>query len=355
MKFDKLMELHADDLVYRTITAFEAPSTVVTSEFEGAFVTPQTFPVYSLDRSTLLPGYMALLTTSPTFHEDMSSRCVGTVLRRKTLSKGAFESIPIALPPLVEQRRVVDLIAAVDDAIEAAEGEALSAARLLNSVLDAAGATTIASIGSVAAISSGASWVKADVQSSADAGDPVLTIANTKPDGTVTGAPTYVAGLSAKTGRLTASSIVAIRTNGNHDRIGNVYRAPDEYLGAAVSAFQLIVEPFIPEDCAYLYWMMRRPIFQSEITRAASGSTGLGNIAATKLREMTIAWPEDANDRTERVLTYEELESSRAAARAHADALHTLRSNLLTVLLSGEHEIPSSYDQFLSLDEEAAA
>jgi hypothetical protein len=259
------------------------------------------------------------------------------------------------LPSLAEQRRVVDLIASVDDAIEAAESESVSAARLLNSVLDAADATTTTSIGSLAAISSGASWAKADVQSSADAGDPVLTIANTKPDGTVTGAPTYVAGLSAKTGRLTASSIVAIRTNGNHDRIGNVYRAPDEYLGAAVSAFQLIVEPLIPDDCAYLYWMMRRPGFQSEITRAASGSTGLGNIAATKLREMTIVWPEEANDRTARVLTYEELESSRAAARTYAEALRTLRSNLLTVLLSGEHEIPSSYDQFLNLDEEAAA
>lgn len=35
------------------------------------------------------------------------------------------------------------------------------------------------------------------------------------------------------------------------------------------------------------------------------------------------------------------------AARATAEALRTLRSNLLTVLLSGEHEIPASYDALL--------
>ncbi|MBD8507941.1 hypothetical protein IFU08_00005, partial [Microbacterium sp. CFBP 8790] len=33
------------------------------------------------------------------------------------------------------------------------------------------------------------------------------------------------------------------------------------------------------------------------------------------------------------------------AARSAAESLRTLRSDLLTVLLSGEHEIPSSYDE----------
>ena len=38
------------------------------------------------------------------------------------------------------------------------------------------------------------------------------------------------------------------------------------------------------------------------------------------------------------------------AARATADALRALRSNLVTVLLSGEHEIPASYDALLEGD-----
>jgi type I restriction enzyme S subunit len=121
MKFSKLMRLNANDLVYRVITAFEAPSTVVDASFAGSYVTPQTFPVFRIDSSRLLPGFMRLHTTSPVFHEAMSERCTGTVLRRKTISVGAFQSIPINLPPLAEQRRIVDLIGSLDKAIEEAD------------------------------------------------------------------------------------------------------------------------------------------------------------------------------------------------------------------------------------------
>lgn len=348
MKFGKLLELRTDDLVYRTITAFEAPSVVVSPEFEGAFVTPTTFPAYAFDHAQLLPGYMALLTTSPAFHDEMASRCVGSVLRRKTLSQGAFESIPVALPPFHEQRRIVDLIAALDDAIEASEGEAVAASRLLDATLDADASDSYATVGTIATISSGASWGKGDIRDADhDDASPVLTIANTKPDGSVSGEPTFVAGLSQKAGRLSHSTIVAIRTNGNHGRIGNVYRVPDRYVGAAVSAFQLIINPTYPDDSRHLFWMLRRPKFQAEVTAAASGSTGLGNIAATKLRAMEIPWPADAEARAVRVAMYEDMADSVGAARATADALRVLRSNLLTTLLSGEHEIPASYDELL--------
>lgn len=38
---------------------------------------------------------------------------------------------------------------------------------------------------------------------------------------------------------------------------------------------------------------------------------------------------------------------SERSARETAEALRALRTNLLTVLLSGEHEIPASYDVLL--------
>lgn len=261
----------------------------------------------------------------------------------------------VALPPLAEQRRIVDLIAAVDDAIEAADGEAIHTSQLLDAMLNAEEDESSMAVGAVAHISSGASWGKADLRDNGDEASTVMTIANTKPDGTVSGVPTYVAGLSPKAGRLGSSSIVAIRTNGNHDRIGNVYRVPSEYIGAAVSAFQLIIEAGSPNDSPYLYWMLRRPAFQADVSAAASGSTGLGNIAASKLRQMTIPWPNDADERTRRVSSFERVADVIDLARAAAQALRTLRSNLLTVLLSGEHEIPESYDHLLDLTEEGAA
>ncbi|WDH78216.1 restriction endonuclease subunit S [Microbacterium esteraromaticum] len=347
MKAARLFEVRPGQFIYNRMFVTEGSFALVAQEHSGGVVSNE-FPVFDLDESTVLPSYLLLHFQQPSVWRDIADQATGTTKSRRRWKEGQFLEYSITLPPLAEQRRIVDLIAAVDDAIAAAEGEAGSAAKLLNAVLDAADDAADISIGSVATISSGASWAKVDVRPPDDGGDPVLTITNTKPDGTVAGDPTYVAGLSAKTGRLTPSSIVAIRTNGNHDRIGNVYRVPDEYLGAAVSAFQLILEPLIPEDCAYLYWMMRRPGFQSEVTRAASGSTGLGNIAASKLRAMAIPWPKETNDRTEQVATYEALVSNQNTARTHAESLRTLRSNLLTVLLSGEHEIPATYDDLLS-------
>lgn len=99
MKFNKLLTLAQDDLVYRTITAFEAPMAVVGQEHEGRLVTPSAFPVFTIERARLLPDYMRLLATWPGFHREMLTRCTGSVVRRKTLSVDAFRSIPVGLPP----------------------------------------------------------------------------------------------------------------------------------------------------------------------------------------------------------------------------------------------------------------
>lgn len=136
MQFSRLMRLEVGDLVYRTITAFEAPSAVVDAEFVGSFVTPQTFPVFRLDSSRILPSFMSLQTTYPEFHKAMSDRCTGTVLRRKTLSVAAFRAIPIALPPIEEQRRIVDLMRALDDDVEIRTEELARLKTLFTSTLE---------------------------------------------------------------------------------------------------------------------------------------------------------------------------------------------------------------------------
>ncbi|MBT2495694.1 restriction endonuclease subunit S [Microbacterium sp. ISL-59] len=355
MKFDKLMELHADDLVYRTITAFEAPSTVVTSEFEGAFVTPQTFPVYSLDRSTLLPGYMALLTTSPTFHEDMSSRCVGTVLRRKTLSKGAFESIPIALPPLAEQRRIVDLIAAVDDAIEAVDGEVASIVTIVRSLLDSLfpqdnGLETVP-LGAIAA----------------------LTDCEHKTAPATAGSPfAYSVGTPAvRDGSLVMSAAKPVSETTYREWSARTTPAPGDIIFtreapagevALLTADDPLVclgqrtvllrgnEQFMP---SYLWLALQAPRTGAWIESRSMGQT-VKRINISAIKELPIV-TRTLDEQALVVTTVRSAIEHRIAARATADALRTLRSNLLTVLLSGEHEIPSSYDQFLNLDEEVAA
>ena len=117
-----LSEVHEGQLVLRTITAFEAPIAVVGPEHDGRYVSP-VFPVFDLDQERLLPRFMALVCQLPSFWEAMRERTTGTVLRRKTLSASALLTIPLSLPPLAGQRRIVDLIGAVDEYVAAREAE----------------------------------------------------------------------------------------------------------------------------------------------------------------------------------------------------------------------------------------
>ena len=85
---------------------------------------------------------------------------------------------------------------------------------------------------------------------------------------------------------------------------------------------------------------------QQAFTDSAAGSTGLGNLKVTYLRAIPIALP-PIDEQRRIVATVKSVDDALDAARATAESLRTLRSNLLTVLLSGEHEIPASYDALL--------
>lgn len=342
MKFDKLLELHTDDLVYRTITAFEAPSAVVPREFDGAYVTPQTFPTYTIDRGRLLPGFMALLTTAPEFHEAMSTRCVGSVLRRKTLSQGAFESIPITLPPLAEQRRIVDLIAAVDDAAAAAEAEA-ARTRSLEASITAEHFASIEHAERLGALAT------------SRLGKMLSKAANQGED-----AP-YLRNVNVRWGSIDTSDLKTMPfTEADHTEFalnagdvlvcegGEIARAavldedlPGIYFQKAIHRVRCGAR-LRPH---YLQRFLAHAVQNDLLADYVSGST-IKHLTGEKLAQVPVPLAE-LEDQDRLIARTEALRGGADAARDTAEALRTLRSNLLTVLLSGEHEIPSSYDALL--------
>jgi len=299
------------------------------------------------------PSFVELLVTRNELRREYFARAAGTVNRRRSLSFKSFGAIEVQLPPLKEQQRIVDLIVSLDAATRSAQSAEAGATRALWSFLDEWLTTNESSparsLGGLCSMGSGPSWRAADeCDETTDGATPVLGITNTPPgDALDLSHMGWVAGLPPRTRRLSDSSLLMIRTNGNRARIGNVYRVDGAAVGKAYSAFQIGIFPEEPSDRDLIYWQLRAPATQRVVSNAASGSTGLGNIAVSWLKAFELTWPDEA-ERRRLVVTANGLQDVQNAATKHVTAMKELRSAVLDDLLSGTREIPQSYDALIA-------
>lgn len=106
----RLHRLRSNQLVYRKLTAWEGPITVVPLEFDGACVSPE-FPTFTFDEAQLLPGFMRFVCGRTEFHLQMRARSTGTAERRNRLKPTDLLDIEIDLPPIHEQQKIANVFA----------------------------------------------------------------------------------------------------------------------------------------------------------------------------------------------------------------------------------------------------
>lgn len=254
----------------------------------------------------------------------------------------------VLLPSEEEQRDIADLLTAIQEARVQSESVAQSASALLQGWLDGlwdrlADAPTT-TLGAEATLASGPSWAAGqERQESEDDTTPVVKITNTRPDGVLDMSERlHVAGLPASVRLLSEGSLVMIRTNGNRSRIGNVYRATPETFGHAVSAFQIAITCPSPIDANFVLALLRAPAMQDRISAAASGTTGLGNVAVKWLRQVTLPWPE-AGNRADVVSEVGEMQQVIDGNRSAAQLFATLYDAAAGDLFSGRLRLPRDY------------
>lgn len=330
--------------IYNRLFASTGSFAVIGPAHGDCFVSNE-FPHYECDPSALLAEYLNLWFQLPSTVNMVAEQCTGTTQSRLRWKERDFERTQIPVPPVAEQRRIVDLIARFDDAIvraEHAERRIADALRALREDLLQPGASLL---GDVATVRSGPSWAAGDERTTATATSmPVMKITNTRPDGTIDLTEVvHVEDLPASTWGIDDDTLVLIRTNGNRSRIGNVYRPPAAANGFAVSAFQMIidVDPSYGRDLLFHY--LAGPTPQQQMSHAASGTTGLGNLAVKWLRTLPV--PD-----TTSAIHLPLLDDAQTAVQAAAALLFCLRNArvaILADLLSGERVIPGSYDRFL--------
>jgi type I restriction enzyme S subunit len=274
----------------------------------------------------------------------------GTVNRRRSLSWKAFSEMTFVVPPLAEQKRIVDMVSSVDAYIDALQQQAFSARTARNAVLHeliSAGGDdwTETTIGSVCVVKGGKRLPK---------GTPWAVNPTAHP---------YIRATDFRDGRIDTSNLVYVPEEvwpvvsryvvqaGDvlitiAGTIGAVALTPETHIGANLTENAALIRPIGKSlDSLFLHLWLFSDGAQRQISDLTIGTTqqklGLFRIESIEIQLPPI---DEQKRIVEIVSSMDVLIQSTEQAVMNANAL---RSGLLSELLSGEHEIPASYDSLL--------
>ena len=128
-KYSTYYRLHENQFVYSKLFAWEGALAVVSPDFDGLFVS-QEFPTFDIDGSQIIPQYLERICKWPNTWEHIRAHESGMGGRRKRVNPSRILRVPIPLPDIQEQRRIVDLLGRADQALAAQSRLENSAAQL---------------------------------------------------------------------------------------------------------------------------------------------------------------------------------------------------------------------------------
>lgn len=303
------------------------------------------------------PRYVEHLLRSREMLATYADNAQGSINRRRSLAWKSFSQIEVVLPTAETQKRIVDLIARVDDAIEAAETESVSASALLARCRNQAftSGQDLRPADSMFEIVIGKQRTAAKVEG--DNMVPYLRSANVELGRINLDDVLFMNFTDREIDRLALADGDVLVTEGSASEnavgVPAVWRGELEgVVGIQNALIRIRAVPGVTIPSFAEHWAFWA--YESGTFREIANGTNIKHVGVERARTVRVPLI-DPELQLDLVAPMDAARDVADTARTHADALRTLRSNLLTVLLSGEHEIPSSYDQFLNLDEEAAA
>jgi type I restriction enzyme S subunit len=274
---------------------------------------------------------------------------------RSKLTQGSMMGISVQVPPLEEQKRIVDVVSSVDVYIDALQQQVDSARTARNAVLHellSSGGDdwTETTLGELLSRSIGGVW----------GGEPgsdqeeVTVVRST--EFTRSGVLNYSTGVfrSIRSGQLStrelaAGDILLEKSGGGPEQpVGRVVYVESDIPPRFVCSnfIQLltpIVEKVLPRFLFLQMWMWH---FENRTLEFQAQTTGIRNLRTPDYLEQSVALPPVSVQKriVEIVSSMDDVIQS--TEQAVVDAKN-LRSGLLSDLLSGVHEIPASYDVFV--------
>lgn len=272
-----------------------------------------------------------------------------------SLSQRELAQVPVALPPIEEQQRIVDLVGAVDEALEG-----ISSSRLTLDAVNVQGlASAYASLqGKAVTLESIFSHIIGGSWGSAPGAEDTHVVAigpsayaedRTDVDPSL-GSPRSLSGKRASVRTLQAGDVVLERSGGSPTQpVGRVLRARELETKVVPSDFMRLLRPDdVKVDSSYAFWVMWLFYKQGASVPFQKFTTGIRNLNIPDyLAQTPIVLPSDRGEQANFSATAEAFLAVAEQLENHAQSLTTLRAELLSALLSGAHRIPETYDQLM--------
>jgi type I restriction enzyme S subunit len=251
------------------------------------------------------------------------------------ISQTVLKAWPILLPPIEEQKRIVDVVSSVDAYIDALQQQADTARTAFLAICEEIFLTgeNMKPLHEVATVIMGQS-PEGSTCNTDGIGTPLLT-GPTEFTKRIVGPPRQ---WTSKETKLSKSGDILFCVRGataGRINIGN-YKS---VIGRGLAAIRCGNS----EDTNFVRFALLVGLGQ---LLPAAGGTIFPNISQSQLRNFEVSWPSE-NRRAELSGLVRSIEEVVLRTEHAIDDAKKLRSGLLFDLLSGEHEIPTSYDKFL--------
>ena len=284
-------------------------------------------------------------------HLDLEASA-GRAVKGKTLNSESLRSIAVEFPPPDDQRRIVDLVAAVDEAADRAHGTSAATWDALDAFLAARVAdpnTSGAPVESLLALDIGGVWGADPGRGERDVA--VYRSTEFGADGWAT--PNSAAVRAVSVGQMTSralrnADVLLEKSGGTPTRpVGRVVRCPEPLVPSIIANFVQLLRPDTSKvEPSFLFWLLWSWHRRGIPALYQTATTNIRNLRTREYLALRADVPTRAAQRTISSAA-DGLQAVAIAAAQLASRLRQFRSALLNDLLSGDHEIPASYDRFL--------
>ncbi|MGW1011307.1 hypothetical protein ACWD4X_14930 [Streptomyces termitum] len=341
--YKKLNLIRPGMLVYSRLKAFEGAITVTPNDLPESFAS-QEFPTFAF-ASDADPDFFRVLTTTQSMWDALQRASKGMGGRRERVKPADFLNIVMDIPPLLLQRRIVEVIDVIDRQIAALDEEAEALDRLSMAVAEdmLAEEETVA-LGTMLIDIRGGKSPQANNRPPATDELGVLKVSAVTPFAFhPEESKCLLPGTIMPESALVQPGDVLITRANTPLRVGAVARVPVDVRGGLYLADKTLrLVPSSELDPDFLVVAMALKSARAHLTSSATGSSAsMVNVSQDRIRDTPIPAADLGRQRevSSAVLS---VRANTDAVRAEATRLRNTRSSLLSGLLDRTIEIESA-------------